>query len=1090
MQYIADLHIHSPFSRATSKASNLAGLFAWARIKGINLIGTGDFTHPGWFSQLKEQLTEAEPGFFRLRDEKVAPALDNVTPEGIPVRFMLSAEISSIYKKDGAVRKIHNIIYVPDLESAERISGRLAAIGNIESDGRPILGLDARNLLEIVLEEAPDGFLVPAHVWTPWFSLFGSKSGFDKIEDCFEDLTEHIFALETGLSSDPEMNRLISALDRFTLISNSDCHSPSKLGREANLFDGGFDYFSLRDALKNPSKGNFKGTIEFFPEEGKYHYDGHRKCQVCLDPLETRKLNNACPVCSRGLTIGVTHRVMELADRETPLFPEHGPEFHSFIPLAEVLGEIIGCGPNTKGVTSQYGRIINRFGSEFNLFFKADEEEINRVSPFLGEAVQRIRDTRVIRSPGYDGEFGVITVFEEGELDRLAGQKGLFADAPTVKRRKKTKKTARLTLPANKPGAHLETSHAWGPNPAQEAAISSKASHILVTAGPGTGKTYTLVNRLKKLLNNNETRPGRVAAITFTNRAADEIRERLLKQDIVGAEAIFVGTFHGFCLEWLRREPLAAGIIGAEQRLLLFKKLFPDKKGQERNELSAAISEYFQAQATENPAAAPNEQQAKIKTYIQEIKLHNYLDIEEIIPCFVKRLKDEPDLLEAIQEHLDHLLIDEFQDLNQAQYELVKLLGQQAKVFAIGDPNQAIYGFSGSDLRYFLDYAGQPDTTTMALTCNYRSASEIIEAGTAVIGHNRERSRDRLEPFATTTGLLERHTAPTEKAEAEFIVQRIEEIMGGISHFSINSGRGGATESDQAFCDIAVLYRLSRQAEAIGEALERRGIPFQQIGATPFFMRPALRPAYYLCQITAGIGSSADFLALLGSTRGMGQATISRLEQEFPLNCADFFEFKEKTAAEHNTRQAVLRLRKNLESFRQAIVKKGIAQALQEDMSFLNLDHKHHELPRLIELAGIFGRDLERFAFHLRQNKAATIYDPQAESVALMTLHAAKGLEFPVVFLAGLEEGLLPCTMGTRACDIEEERRLFYMGLTRARERLILSSAASRSLFGKTEEQTLSRFIAEIPAQLFTATSLPPKKKTKKKTNAQQLKLF
>jgi PHP family Zn ribbon phosphoesterase len=320
MRYIADLHIHSPFSRATSKTSNLAGLAAWSGIKGIDVIGTGDFTHPGWFRQLREHLQPAEPGFFRLKDDIPVPRVFEsvATEKARSCRFVLTAEISSIYKRHGSVRKIHTVLFVPDFGSASRINARLASIGNIESDGRPILGLDARDLLEIVLEQAPDGFLVPAHIWTPWFSLFGSKSGFDSLEECFGDLSRHIFALETGLSSDPAMNRLVSALDRFSLISNSDCHSPGKLGREANIFTCGFNFFSLRDALKNPAVGGFQGTVEFFPEEGKYHHDGHRKCGINLTPLETRKINGICPVCGKPLTVGVMHRVLELADREAP----------------------------------------------------------------------------------------------------------------------------------------------------------------------------------------------------------------------------------------------------------------------------------------------------------------------------------------------------------------------------------------------------------------------------------------------------------------------------------------------------------------------------------------------------------------------------------------------------------------------------------------------------------------------------------------------------------------------------------------------------------------------------------------------------
>lgn len=428
MEYVADLHVHSPFSRATSRECDPAGLAAWARIKGIDVVGTGDFTHPGWFRLLREALVPAEPGFFRLREETVPSPLPGLPPFATPVRFVLSAEISCIYKRHGAVRKVHNLVYVPDLASAERLAARLAGIGNVESDGRPILGLDSRDLLEIVLEEAPEGFLVPAHIWTPWFSLFGSRSGFDTVEECFGDLAPHVFALETGLSSDPDMNRMISALDRFTLISNSDCHSPARLGREANLFSTGFDFFSLRDALKGNRRDTFRGTVEFFPEEGKYHLDGHRACAVCLKPEETRRLGGRCPACGRLLTVGVLHRVMELADRERPLYPPEAPEFFSLVPLPEVLGEIIDVGPGSKRFMGQYAWLMARFGSEFGLLLHAAPEEIEEVSPLLAEAVRRIRAGRVIRRGGYDGEYGTIRVFEEGEVARLAGQGGLLGD--------------------------------------------------------------------------------------------------------------------------------------------------------------------------------------------------------------------------------------------------------------------------------------------------------------------------------------------------------------------------------------------------------------------------------------------------------------------------------------------------------------------------------------------------------------------------------------------------------------------------------------------------------------------------------------
>jgi DNA helicase-2/ATP-dependent DNA helicase PcrA len=426
MNYIADLHVHSPFSRATSKECSPASLFTWARTKGIQVVGSGDFTHPGWLEQLKIDLEPAESGFLRLRDENILPPLPSAVPTSEPVRFVLSAEISCIYKRHGMVRKVHNLIYVPDFPSAERISSRLARIGNILSDGRPILGLDSRDLLEIVLEEAPDGFLVPAHIWTPWFSLFGSKSGFDQIEECFGDLTHHVFALETGLSSDPDMNRMISALDRYALISNSDCHSPSRLGREANLFSTGFDFFSLRDALKSNSRDVFSGTIEFFPEEGKYHLDGHRACGVRFEPEETRRAESLCPVCKKPLTVGVLSRVRELADRQKPHYSDTSPVFHSLVPLPEVLGGILGLGPSSQAVARAYGFVIGHFGSEFGLLLRASADEIREVSPLFAEAILRMREGRVIRQAGYDGEFGSIRLFEEDELREMHNSSGLF----------------------------------------------------------------------------------------------------------------------------------------------------------------------------------------------------------------------------------------------------------------------------------------------------------------------------------------------------------------------------------------------------------------------------------------------------------------------------------------------------------------------------------------------------------------------------------------------------------------------------------------------------------------------------------------
>jgi len=1086
MDYIADLHTHSPYSRATSPEGTLSGLAGWARVKGIQVIGTGDFTHPGWFRRLREELVPAEPGLFRLKDEEaIVSPLAGVAPAPTPVRFLLSAEISSIYKRDGAVRKVHNLLYVPDFASAERLNATLAGIGNIESDGRPILGLDSRDLLEILLTQAPDGFLVPAHIWTPWFSLFGSRSGFDTIEACFGDLTPRVFALETGLSSDPDMNRLVSGLDRFALISNSDCHSPAKLGREANLFSTDLSFFALKEAIRGNRRDTFRATVEFFPEEGKYHADGHRACHVCLDPQETRRLGLACPVCGKPLTVGVCHRVMELADRERPLYREDSPEVFSLIPLPEVLGEILGAGPASKKVMELYGRTIARFGSEFDLLLHTPPDEIRQASPILGEAVERMRSGRVIRKPGFDGEFGVIRVFEEGEPERLAGQGSLFGDGPKARAARK-KQTQALTLPALADvldGVRHSPEKTGGPNPEQAAAIHSGSRHILVTAGPGTGKTYTLTQRLAALLAAGHD-PERMVAITFTVKAADEMRERLLKSVGPAGERVFVGTFHQFCLDWLRRAAPSLAVVGPDSRERLLKRLFPGLRQAERNRLAEEVANHFCRPA---PEAA-----GTIQRYLDELQRLHAIDLDAVIPEFVRRLEADAAPRRQVCGSLEHLFVDEFQDLNVSQFELVRILAEAGRVFAIGDPDQAIYGFRGSDPEFFFRFAKMPGVEQVFLTRNYRCPASIITAATALInhnsGHNSRPSGLTLFAESGLQGAIELYSAPTPAAEAEFIVRRIEELMGGIEHFSLASGRGGDGELGQlSFGDIAVLFRLGRQAGEIAAVLERRGIPFQQVGAVPFYLSPELRPAYYFVQAAAGSDVIADWLQLAGSLPGIGNASIERMEAALPLT-GDFWACNALPELPQAAGRALTELSQSLERFQKATALGGLAAALAEVLPFLAVGPELAGAKRLLDLAGSFGGDLTAFGSHLRRYADASIYDERAEAVALMTLHAAKGLEFPVVFLAGAEEGLLPCSLWNDV-NMEEERRLFYVGLTRSKERLLLTTSENRPWAGPSPRR-LSRFIGEIPAQLLSAAAAPPLRKAKGRKGSEQMELF
>jgi len=422
MSFIADLHIHSRYSRATSRDMCLEEIHRWAQLKGIKVIGTGDLTHPAWYSELREKLILSQNGMYELREALRRPVPDPCSSE---VFFIPSAEISCIYSRNGRIRKIHLIIYLPDLDDAAKLNKELSKIGNLGADGRPILGLDAKELLQIVLNISPDGVVVPAHAWTPHFSIFGSESGFDSLEECFEDLTPYIYAIETGLSSDPPMNWRLSSLDRITLISNSDAHSPSKIGREANIINSDMTYSSIMDAIKR--REGFVGTIEFFPEEGKYHYDGHRSCGVSLSPSESGRHNNICPVCGRRLTIGVMNRVSRLADRPEGFVPPGAPLFRSIIPLTEIISEVSKKGPGTKHVEREYLNLLSNLGSEFHILLESPLEEIEKVSsPLLREAIERVRDGRVNISPGYDGVYGKIRIFEETGQEPQKGQGILF----------------------------------------------------------------------------------------------------------------------------------------------------------------------------------------------------------------------------------------------------------------------------------------------------------------------------------------------------------------------------------------------------------------------------------------------------------------------------------------------------------------------------------------------------------------------------------------------------------------------------------------------------------------------------------------
>ncbi len=1048
MTFYADLHVHSRFSRATSRDCDLEHLAFWARKKGIAVLGTGDFTHPGWFEEIREKLVPAEPGLYRLRPDLEKQVDEWLGGPGEPVRFMLQVEISTIYKKDGRCRKVHHLIYVPDLDKAQHVRESLDRIGNINSDGRPILGLDSRHLLEIALSAGEGSYLVPAHIWTPWFAVLGSKSGFDEIEHCYGDLTSEIFALETGLSSDPPMNWRLSRLDRYALVSNSDAHSPSKIAREACVFRTDLDYFAMRRSLATGE--GYGGTVEFFPEEGKYHYDGHRKCGVCLSPEETHRHGGVCPVCGKPLTLGVMHRVDELADREvTPKEPPpQAAPFRSLIPLEEVLGEIHRVGPKSKAVQRKYEELVSQLGSELFILEHAPLEDVQRAGwPVLAEALSRMREGRVICEAGFDGEYGRIRLFTKDELRRGASVGLLFdlqeelvgpavpADhtddsaagraGPTITDDSAAGKAGPTTLrdPAPPPLGHGILDQL---DPEQRAAAEIAHGPLLIVAGPGTGKTRTLTHRLAHLIADCGIGLDACLAITFTRRAAGEMRERL--KQLLGdqADRLAVMTFHALGLSILEEHGERVGLkrpvrvasqaaclellqkalsVGQRKAARLLDQISQQKR-RPKDSPPLPFGERIGVRGTRqsDQATDSSADPKALDTYHKHLRSQNLVDFDDLVALPVELLEANADLIDHYRARYQWISVDEYQDVDHLQYRLIRLLAPlHGNLCVIGDPDQAIYGFRGGDVSYFQRFEEDfPSARTVSLVRNYRSTRTIVDASLQVMEPASLITDRSLEARLEGPERIEIHECTTDRAEAEFVVHSIERMIGGSTFFSMDSGRVETHEGEAlSFGDFAVLYRTDAQAEPLVEAFARSGIPFQKRSHDLLADQPAVR-------------------ALVGVMEELpeDQPVPDRLERA-----------GEQVREEHP----------------------------QVDAS----------LPALRSLGARHRDNLSQFLSDLALGVDVDLWDPRADRVALLTLHAAKGLEFPVVFIVGCEDGLIPLHWGTlEETDLAEERRLLFVGMTRAQERLLLTHARKRRRHGKLQTCQVSPFLEDIEKQL------------------------
>lgn len=1077
MRFYADLHVHSKYSRATSKDCDFEHLTLWAKRKGITVVGTGDFTHPAWWQEIQDKLEPAEPGLWRLKPElerDVDARLPAVCRR--PVRFLLEVEISTIYKKGPKTRKVHHLIYAANLETAGRFRDRLGSIGNIKSDGRPILGLDSRHLLEITLESGDDAFLIPAHIWTPWFSAMGSKSGFDSVDDCYGDLAPHIFAVETGLSSDPPMNWRVSHLDRFTLVSSSDAHSPPMLGREANVFDTELDYFAMRRALE--TREGWGGTVEFFPDEGKYHLDGHRKCGVRLEPAATRRHDGRCPTCGKPVTVGVLHRVEELADRPGDYSPESPAEFRSLVPLPEVISEIRGTGPKSKGVQGVVMALTAKLGPELEILERLPLEDVERqADPLVAEAIRRLRLGEVRAEGGFDGEFGTIRVFQPDEIVPQLTLAPLFGDdfaaAPSGHDDGLGPTHAAEPPPADRPGA-ASTDH--GPaeppshrgdldlldrlDPDQRRAAEVAEGPLLIVAGPGSGKTRTLTYRLAHLLRSGAS-ADQCLAVTFTRQAAREMAERL--ETLLPDQPLpRVTTFHGLGLEILRRHreltPLPANfhIADDQVRRELVASRFGLSPANAKKAVMALVNERRGAPSSpvDPPTDDDDPKAPAIGDYRAMLANEGLVDLDDLLAWPVELLDGHPEIQEQERRRLRHLSVDEYQDVDPVQYRLLRLLASPERpdhsLCAIGDPDQSIYSFRGADVGFFLRFERDfPSARRVELNRNYRSQPTVVAAAQAVIQTGSLVPDRRLRAVQGAPSPLVLHEAASERAEAEFVVHSIEELLGGTSHFSFDSGRVDAlserVRGDLSFNDIAVLTRTRGQNAPLLEAFERAGLPVQSRGHRRLTDHPGVRRLIHELHRRLELGSSEA-----GSLGPKDLEALARDLQDASIQA---------------------------DAPSEAVVEASPMAALEL-------------LKPLIER---HRNDLEAFLTDLSTGAEVDAWDPRAERLSLLTLHAAKGLEFPVVFIVGCDDELLPFHRPGLPLDsdrLQEERRLFFVGLTRAEQLLVLTRAKKRGRYGERLETRPSPFLADLRPQWIERRFFVGPKKEKRAPVSKQLSMF
>ncbi len=1026
MKLITDLHIHSHYSLATSKQLAPEYLDLWGKMKGLQVIATGDFTHPGWIEELRKKIEPAEEGLFKLKKEyEIEPAIHRFRSAQYFTRFILSAEISSIYKKNGKVRKIHSVVLAPDFETIHKIQQKLINIGgNITSDGRPILGLDAKDLLELCLDASENIFFIPAHIWTPWFSVLGAKSGFDSIEECFEELTPHISAIETGLSTNAPMNWMCSFLDKYTLLSNSDAHSPEKLGRNANIMDCDLSYDGIIQAITDKNSNQFLGTIDMYPQEGKYHYDGHRKCGVRYDPVETLQHHGLCEKCGRKITVGVMNRIVQLSDRENLQERPNRKPFYSIVPLKELLSEITGVGPNTKTVAKKYNEILTSTGSELDILLNIPVNSIRKkCGNLFAEAIRRMRSKEVIIKEGFDGEYGRVKVFQESELKQDRNAPKLFSDG--VREEKPVYKSKNLLnfslekfheLSKRTPINRVQESKVTlsGLNSEQQQAVAEINRSCLVLAGPGTGKTRTLVNKIEHLIKNKLYRGEEILAITFTNKAATEMKDRLDKTIKNTSNGPAIMTFHKLGLVLIRDNPALFGysvnftVIDEQEQLVIMKKFIGVEKRKAKT-YQKHISLFKQ-----NNRSLNDDEEKVFREYQKYLEKSNMLDIDDLVFQVTQKLRSDKEFQRVLQHKYRYILVDEFQDINQSQFDLIRTISTGDNLFAIGDVNQSIYGFRGANAGFIKNFAKYfANATVINFQTSYRCSTNILAASADVIQENPLKGLQKGVKIRI-------HQAATEHSEAEYIARKIESLAGGFRFFSIDSDVTDGYEDghETSLSDIVVLCRTKAIMPALTKAFIHHAIPYEIIDNQPFYKE---KPVSQILDIYKVLNNSN-----YGQLKDINAELINRINIS-------------------NTSEQVIT---------------DIVHALPDT------DTKNKDVKRLMEMAKKYPNH-DDFMQNIVLGINEDFYSYKINNVRIMTLHASKGLEFEHVFIAGCEDKLLPFSLyKNMQGDYDEERRLFYVGMTRSKKYLYLTHAKKRKIRGVSYQMSPSPFLEVIKREL------------------------